>query len=197
MENLQKSSARDVVTKHEPAWFCIRSQAKREHIAAANLKRLVEMEVFNPRLRSRKATQRGPAWFTESLFPNYLFARFPFQSMFEDVKHTPGVSHVVQFGTQFPAIPENVIAELKRNFVANELELSAETPDPGDEITITGHAMNGWKATVLRVMPAKQRIEVLLEILGRTATVELNLKSIVPERRALPTDLLSRPTAAV
>ena len=131
--------------KNEPAWFCIRSQPKREHIAAANLKRFEDLEVFNPRLRSRKATRRGPAWFTESLFPNYLFARFPFEMRFDDVQHTPGVSNVVQFGNHYPAIPENVIAELKQCFVSNELQLSSNTPNPGDQITITDHKLNGWK----------------------------------------------------
>ena len=46
-----------------PAWFCVRSQPKREHIAAAHLRNLVEVEVFCPRLRIRKATRRGGCYF--------------------------------------------------------------------------------------------------------------------------------------
>src|SRR5579883_1576830 len=75
------------------AWYCIRSKPKHEHIAARNLRRLRQVEVFNPRFRLRKITRRGPAWVTESLFPNYLFVRFPFHQMLDEVRFTHGVSN--------------------------------------------------------------------------------------------------------
>src|SRR5260221_5470813 len=60
------------------AWFCLRAQPKREHIAAACLPQTCEVEVFCPRLRFRKLTSRGPVWFIEAMFPGYLFARFDY-----------------------------------------------------------------------------------------------------------------------
>jgi len=61
------------------AWFCVRSQPKHEHIAAARL-RESGLEVFLPRIRFKKHSVRGPVWVTEALFPNYLFARFDFRA---------------------------------------------------------------------------------------------------------------------
>src|SRR5687768_2875491 len=58
------------------AWFCLRSQPRHEHIAARQLAQMSDVEVFNPRIRFARPTRHGPAWVTESLFPNYLFARF-------------------------------------------------------------------------------------------------------------------------
>lgn len=173
------------------SWFCVRSQPKREHIAAANLCRLKDLEIFNPRLRSRKLTVRGPVWMTESLFPNYLFARFSFETRLDDVKYTPGVSHVVHFGHRYPTVPEYLVKDLRQNFGEEELQLSTNVPEQGDQVTVTDRAFFGLQATVLRVMPARQRVQVLLEMLGRTTMAELSLKSVIPQNRPLPQSLLS------
>jgi len=156
------------------AWFCLRSQPKREHIAAAHLRTIEGVEVFNPRLRITKATRRGPVVFVDSLFPNYLFARFdPFIS-FNDVKHAPSVTTVVHFGLRLPVIPDEVIAELKAGFEDNEIQDCDRHVVPGDEVTIAEGPFYGMRATVLRVMTAHQRVEVLLEMLGRTTPVIIN-----------------------
>jgi transcriptional antiterminator RfaH len=196
METRQTPTSTQAGFRKELAWFCVRSQPKREHIAALNLARLYHLEIFNPRMRSRKITRRGPVWFVENLFPNYLFARFVLATQLDDVKFTPGVSHVVQFGGRYAAIPQNIIEELRQNFGPSELQLSAELPSEGDAVTITGKVLDGFRAVVLRVMPAKQRVQVLLEMLGSPSLVELNLASIVPERSPLPSRLLYRPAGS-
>ena len=68
------------ISREQPIdwWFCLRAQPKREHIAAACLRQNSEVEVFCPRVRFRKHTNRGPVWFVESMFPGYLFARFDY-----------------------------------------------------------------------------------------------------------------------
>src|ERR1700748_1946643 len=76
---------------------CVKTQSKREHIAAAALRQNAEVEVFLPRIRFKKNTSRGPAWFTEALFPNYLFARFNFHTCLRYVHHARGVRGVVHF----------------------------------------------------------------------------------------------------
>ena len=46
-------------TKEPKEWFCLRTQTKREHIAAAILDRLDEIEVFCPRISQIK---KDPHW---------------------------------------------------------------------------------------------------------------------------------------
>ncbi|MDB6023537.1 MAG: Transcriptional activator RfaH [Pedosphaera sp.] len=183
-------------TKPERAWYCLRSKQKQEHIAAANLVRMPQLEVFNPRFRSRKVTRRGPAWVTESLFPNYLFVHFPFHKMLDEVRFTRGVSSVVRFGSEYPAVPAEVIAELRKNFPAEDLPLVDGLPRAGETVTITTRAMFGFQGVVLRSLPAKQRVQVLLEMLGQTTMMELDLKDVVAEKRALPAGLRSELRAA-
>src|SRR5205814_121111 len=101
------------VCPSDPAWYCIRSHLKHEHIAAAHLRLLPGVEVFNPRLRVLRATRRGRVRSTESLFPNYVFARFILESRLEAVRFTNAVAAVVQFGDTVPAIPETTIRQLQ------------------------------------------------------------------------------------
>ena len=42
-----------------PRWYCLRTQPKHEHIAAAQLRRAQGLEVFCPRVRLRSAPGRG------------------------------------------------------------------------------------------------------------------------------------------
>src|SRR5579862_7124590 len=89
-----------------PVWCCIRSQPKREHIAAAQLGCLPGVEVFNPQLRLLRQTRRGRVHFTESLFVNYLFARFVPETALEKVRYTPSVKTVLHFGNEVATVPE-------------------------------------------------------------------------------------------
>jgi len=165
----------------ERAWFCVRSHPKREHIAAAHLRMLPEIEVFCPRLRIRKATRRGVVTFVECLFPNYLFAKFDVKSLLDKVKHSPSVSTIVHFGYRIPTISDEVIAELSSSFPENEILDCDRHVEAGDEVTIGEGPFMGMKATVLRVMSPYQRVEVLLDLLGRATPVVVNPSVLVLE----------------
>ncbi len=58
------------------AWYVLRTQLKREKLAAANLRRLDGGEVFLPRLKYQKTTRRGPGLWAEPLFSWYFLGRF-------------------------------------------------------------------------------------------------------------------------
>jgi transcriptional antiterminator RfaH len=170
------------------AWFCVRSQPKHEHIAAARL-REAGMEVFLPRIRFKKKSARGPVWVTEALFPNYFFARFDFRESMRLVRHAWGVSTVVHFGPHVPAVPDEVLGELRAHVGAEELHVLPDTFAPNDRVQISGGALHGLEAVVTQVMPAKERVKVLLHFLGQQTTVEVQAASLVkedaPRRRLL------------
>jgi len=161
----------DLSAPRAPAWFCVRSQIKHEHIAAARL-REAGIEVFLPRVRFKKSSVRGPVWVTEALFPNYLFARFDWHAAFRLVRHAAGVRTVVSFGMTVATVPDQVIAELR--VIKNDLE-------PGDQVQFSGGALHGLTAVVNQVMPAKERVKVLLNFLGQQTSVEVEVASVVRE----------------
>ena len=154
-------------------WFCLKSQPKHEHIAAAHLRQNSAVGVFLPRIRFKRATRQGTVWVTEALFPGYLFARFDWQSTLRLVQHSRGVRGVVHFGERWPAIPDAVILELQQAVGATGLHTIPENLKPGDDMEITEGAMRGLRAVVTRVLPGRERIAVLMEFLGRQTMIEL------------------------
>jgi transcriptional antiterminator RfaH len=160
------------------SWFCVRSQLKHEHIAAGQLRRCEDIEVFSPRIRYQRATRCGRVWVTEALFQNYFFARFDLALALRRVQHARGVLGVVRFGNHWPAIPPQVIKELQAAMEGQELRVLEDRFKEGDTVEITGGVLHGLQAVVSRVMPARLRVAVLLEFLGRQTTVELQLDQI-------------------
>jgi transcriptional antiterminator RfaH len=158
---------------HSPAWYCVRTQPKHEHIAAAWLRQNLGLEVFLPRIRFRRPTRQGPAWTTEALFVSYLFARFDVATGIRRVQHARGVRSVVHFGSQWAPVPETAISELRAMMGENELRIITDAFSPGEVVEISGSAFHGLQAVVTRVLPAKDRVAVLLDFLGRQMTVEL------------------------
>lgn len=168
-----------VVSTRVLAWYCVRTQPKHEHIAAGHLKKEPDTEVFLPRIRFKRSTRRGPVWFTEALFPNYLFARFDLAVCLRRLHHLRGVRGVVHFGDQWPTIPDRVIAELRATVGSDQVHVIPEELQPGEAVQISGGMFHGLTAVVSRIMPARERVAVLLEFLGRQTTVELASGAVV------------------
>jgi transcriptional antiterminator RfaH len=169
------------MSESTPAWFCVRSQPKHEHIAAAHLKREPGIEVYLPRIRFKRATRRGPVWFTEALFPNYLFARFDLAASLRQVCHAQGVRGVVHFGDRWPIVPEAVVEELRVTLGGDAVHVIREELQPGETVQIAGGVFHGLRAVITRVMPSRERVAVLLEFLGRQTTVELPNEALIRE----------------
>jgi transcriptional antiterminator RfaH len=175
----------------EAAWFCVRTQTKREHIAAGHLRELEEVEVFCPRLRYRKATRRGKIWWMEPLFPGYLLAKFRLNEMERAVTFCQGVRGLVRFGSEIPPVPESFVESLRseiRSRPEGEEELLSVAPviQIGDEVEIAHGPLQGMRGTIVSVAPAAERVKILLEFLGQPQAVDVDLFSILLPRRPLP-----------
>jgi transcriptional antiterminator RfaH len=168
---------------HDPklAWFCLRSQPKHEHIAAAHLRQMHGVEVFVPRIRFKRLTRYGQVWVTEALFPNYLFARFDWHGSLRQIYHSPGVSEVVHFGSQWPVIASEIIDSLRSSLGNDEVRIIPDEVSPGDPVQIVGGSLHGLHAVVSRVMPGARRVAVLMDFLGSQTTVELDLGKVIKE----------------
>jgi len=171
------------VHQTQPAWFCIRTQLKHEHIAAAHLRAIPSVEAFNPQLRLLRSTRLGRRWRTESLFPNYIFARFVLESFLEKVSHTPGVKFVLRFGKRMPKVPDEVIENLRQELAELKTQTLTDTPTEGQEIEINEGPFAGTTAVVAQVMPGKERARVLIDVMGRLVPAELNLGLVLFNRR--------------
>lgn len=159
-------------------WFCLRTQNKREHIAAAMLDKIETVEVFCPRISQFKKTRNGKKRYIEALFPGYIFARFNFANQYRRIIHTQGVTYLVEQGGK-GAIPDKIIEELKISLPEQGV---IEAPDtsclPGAEIEVISGSLKGLQGTVLALLPANKRVEILLHLLGNEITVAVSTDHI-------------------
>lgn len=164
------------------AWYCARTKPKHEHIAEANVRGLLGLEVFNPRLRMERTTRRGVVRTVEPLFPCYIFVQGSNETL-NDIRYVAGISTVVHFGLQIPTVPELVIDELKQCFEEHEPLFVADHLFPGAEVSLADGAFRGFQAIVLKTLPARQRVQILLDILGRQTVVEVDRQSLISAPR--------------
>jgi transcriptional antiterminator RfaH len=174
----------------DPKWYCLRTQTKREHIAAAALNHHFrgEMEVFCPRIKFKKPTRRGVIWWVEPLFPGYFLAKFDVPTHLREILHLNGISGAVQFGRVLPEVPESFVKELQKDFAANEdgqniLPIQRKL-GVGDEVEMVDGAFRGVEGVILEVLPSQERVRVLLELMGESRPVEIDVFSLLVREKA-------------
>ncbi len=161
-------------------WYCLHTAPRQENKVSLVLQRELGLEVFSPRIRFRRMRAGQPIWVTEALFPGYLFARFEYFERRRQINSLQGVTSVVHFGEQVSPVDAAVMADLRALVRDNEtVEVTAD-PQPGSEVVITGGSMSGLRVLVSRVLPARQRIAVLLELLGSQREVEIERDRVLP-----------------
>ena len=163
-----------------PVWFCLKAEPKREHLAATGLRRRFEIECLSPRLRFRKLTQRGPVWFVEAMFPGYLFAKFVYSTQHRAVESSHGVRGIVRFGERLATLPEETVMALQSKAGAEEVVTIDSSLKIGQPVHIIEGPFQGLEVVVTQVLPAKERVRVLLDFLGRSLEMEVPAGKVLP-----------------
>jgi len=161
-------------------WHTIQSQKKHEHIAAHQLSAIDGVQVFCPRINFERLSRhgnRGKVQVTEALFPGYLFARFDYTDLHRAVRYCPGVATIVHFGDVIPLLPDQAIEDL-RNLATEKTDL---TPiiQIGTEVQLAGGIWTGYEAIVTGFIESKQRVKVLIELLGRMVETNVTFDQVL------------------
>lgn len=164
----------------EPNWYCVHTAPKQESKVAKLLEREVGAEVFAPKIRFRRNRAGRPIWWTEALFPSYVFARFDFFQQHRQIRALPGVSTIVHFGDEPVSLADEILVQLRDTIGEGDTVVVTGVTEPDSEVVIVSGPLRGLRLLVTRVIPARERIAVLLEILGMEREVEVDAKSAVP-----------------
>lgn len=165
----------------DPAWFCLRVRPKQESVTARMLRSDAQIEVFCPFIRFKRARRGGLMWVTEGMFPGYVFGRFPFAEKHRHVASISGVVSIVRFGGQPTVVNDSIIQELRDHVSGDEVVVIPQEIVAGSEVRVVAGAMRGIRAVVSRVLPARQRVAVLLEMLGIEREVEIAAGDVLPD----------------
>ena len=164
-------------------WYCVWTQPKREALAVRSLRGIPAIEVFCPMIRFQRLTVRGPRWFTEAMFPRYIFAKFSFADSRRRVQSARGVSGIVLFGGEPAEVPASAIDRLRHAAGPEEMVVVA----PGRKEGTASGRLSGIEAIVAEFIPGPERIRVLMDLLGESIITEPPRKVAGDRRGASPT----------
>ena len=157
-------------------WACARLAPQREGLALHCLG-LAGFETYLPRLRTtRRGSSGRKVVACPPLFPGYCFVLIALQ--WHAVRWAPGTLGLIMDGTAPARVPDQVIAEIRKREVGGLIELpKARGPQRGDRVRILRGPFQGHLAIFADMKP-RQRIEVLLTLLGAQQRVELASSSV-------------------
>ncbi len=164
----------------ERLWYCVKTRPKSEHIARASLLQGEDVEVYCPRIRFQRTTARGKVWFTEALFPGYLFARFIAERHFRFVSHSNGVTNLLKFGGQYATLPPEIILKIKQEMRGEEIR-QVEIPPPaiGSGVEVASGPFRGMEGIVTNLLHGGDRVRILIQIFGDLNEIEISKSRLV------------------
>lgn len=151
------------VTGEASRWYALQTHALQEERAAENLNAW-GVETFAPKYKERRSNPYTgrPVYFTRSLFPRYMFARFDAGCMLRKVWFTRGVAKVVGFGNG-PSPVEDEIIELIKSRVGEDgfVQLNEELKR-GDKVVISAGPLVTLEGIFERDLEDGDRVLLLL-----------------------------------
>lgn len=167
--------------ENSASWYVAYTQPKQEEVALVNLQQQ-GFRAYLPlyKILKRKAGKAAPPdrpaplVTYEPMFPRYMFFQpsSPGQSI-ATARSTRGVNSIVRFGSAFALVQPEIIKAIQEcEQQRNQAKLHVISPfQPGRRVRLRDPALHGLEGLVHSV--SKQRLMVLLEILGRQKIVKL------------------------
>lgn len=104
---------------------------------------------------------------TEPLFPQYLFSQFDITTAFRAVRYTHDVLDIVGLGGVATVVPEALIGELQQ-IAEHATRVHSDDSEfhAGEHVEVTGGPLSGLEAVILNAPTDRDRVGILLSILG-------------------------------
>ncbi len=159
------------------AWYVIHSKPHKETQIDVYLKTR-GLETFCPMIAARPANPRAAR--TRPYFPGYVFVRADLQAIgLNTLQWMPGAVGVVQFGGQPAAVPDAIIAQVRRRLETLKTRPPlADNLQPGDRVRIVEGPLAGYEALFDLRLNGSQRVQVLLDLLGNLVPVQVNVQRL-------------------
>jgi transcriptional antiterminator RfaH len=159
-------------------WYVAHTHAHAEAKAALNLRRQ-GYAVFFPRYRKRRRHARRIEIVSAPLFPRYVFVLVDRATQrWRAIGSTFGVAHLVCLGDEPAVVPDKVIAELQEREDSQGLvNLDSPMFIPGAKVRVRSGAF-GDSLGLCEGMTDRERVVVLLDLLGRKVRVVMGVEAI-------------------
>ena len=183
MSKVNAPAPQDALLSGELLWYCVKARPKQEGVATRLLRQELGLEVFCPKIRFKRARSTGVAWVQEAMVPGYIFARFIYAELYRRVAATSGVAKTLSFGGRPCVLEESIISDLRLHVGDGELVEIASDIKEGEEVRVVEGPFLGIRALVTRILPARDRVAILLSMLGQEREVEVSAGALLPDAR--------------
>jgi len=162
-----------------PAWYVAQTHPHAEAKAASHLERQ-GYTIYLPRYLKRRRHARRIETVAAPLFPRYVFVAIDLLTQrWRSIQSTIGVARLVCSGDEPGVLPASVIDELRgRQDAAGYVQLDLRPRfAPGDKIRVVEGAFAACLG-LFEGMADRERVAILLDLLGRKVRVVLDGDSI-------------------
>ena len=161
-------------------WYLVYCKPRQESVARENLARQ-GYETYLPFMRDVRRRQGKRVTLITPMFLRYLFIHLNLQTdNWAPVRSTLGVVSIVRFGRAAARVPDDLLAMLRSREDAQGIQiLPVEEYKPGSRVRITQGGFAGYEG-IFQAVSGRDRVTVLLDVLGRKARTTVDSASIEP-----------------
>jgi len=167
-------------------WYVVRTKPRRERFVHDQLSGQ-GWEVFYPAVKVHPVNPRSAT--ERAYFPSYLFVHVNLEEVgVNRLRWLPAAVGLLEFGGEPAMVPETLVTQLRRRVASIQAAGGLVFADlkQGDPVTITSGPFAGFEAIFDLRLKGADRVRVLLELLRRQVTVEIDSGSIRKQRGAGP-----------
>lgn len=158
-------------------WVVVSTHPHREAEARGNLERQ-SFTTYCPVIRKRITVARRSREVLRPLFPGYMFVALEAgESRWRPLLSTYGVRRVLRCGDELSLLDGGFVTALKAREIEGVIERPQTPFEIGQSISITEGPFEGLVAQIVG-LEDKDRVAVLLELLGKPARTVLHARSI-------------------
>ena len=141
--------------------------------AESNLKSQ-NFDYYLPKIKVKKSNS---FLVEEVLFPGYIFINTRLED-YSSIKYTLGIKKIIKFGKSIPFLTNKEIKNIQSIEKLSKLKPISSILKLGQEAMVSD---GPFKGTLVKIcsLPSKDRIEVLLNILGSSRKVEILKKDLL------------------
>lgn len=162
-------------------WYVVHTQPHAESRAAFHLERQ-RYRVFCPRFARVVRHARRRTNILAPLFPSYLFVHLDVsRERWRSINGTCGVLRLITQGENPQPVPNGVVETLRTQTDAQGVLNWAPSFEIGQFVHVADGPFEGFVGTLER-LDAAGRVRVLLDLLGRSVSVVLDLQALEPAK---------------
>ena len=162
--------------KQDFGWLAIQIKPREEKRAMENLTNQ-GFESYFPAIYSLAEYRKKSRIMKEPMFPGYAFVKVFHNIELKSLNSTRGVTKIIKFGEEYPAIDHQDIVDIKSIEEASLKDPKQETYKIGDQIIIASGPLKNQKGTIYR-QASNQRVEILYMMLNRAHLITMKIENI-------------------